>query len=143
MSKPQTYKNHTRYDPMFHYILIPFFLLNFFVAVHHLVRHPGARSVWLLLLSIALFLLTGMVRGYSLKVQDRVIRLEETLRLSALLPPPQRAHFSELSVKQWVALRFASDAELPALAERAWTEKLTPDQIKQAIQQWRPDYFRV
>ncbi|MHB8302755.1 MAG: DUF6526 family protein [Acidobacteriaceae bacterium] len=142
-AQPQNYKNHTRLDPMWHFFLGPLFLLNFFVAIYHLVRRPHAGSVWLLVLSIGLVGMLLLVRVYPLRVQDRVIRLEERLRLAALLPESQRDHIGELSVKQLIALRFASDAELPALAERAWKENLTSDQIKLAIQNWRPDYLRV
>ncbi len=141
--KTQNYANHMRLHPPVHYFVFPVFLVNIVVAIVHAVRHPGWLSGWLVVVSIALFMAVGFMRAYALKVQDRVIRLEERMRLTALLPPSQRASIAQLSVKQLVALRFASDAELPALAERAWKENLTPKQIKQAIQMWRPDTFRV
>lgn len=141
--KPQTYSNHTRIDPAFHYFLAPVLLITLVATVVHLVRHPHLGSVWHVVLALALVVLAVKARTYALKAQDRVIRLEERLRLAALLPEPLRARIGELQIRQLIALRFASDAELPALVERALTEKLTEKQIKQAIQNWRPDEYRV
>ncbi len=145
MSQPKTqnYANHTRFDPMFHYILAPFLLLNWIATLVFLVRHPNPLHVWMMLLAFAFFLMLGLSRGYALKVQDRVIRLEERMRLNTLLQEPLRARIGELSEKQLIGLRFASDAEIPALVARTLSEKLTQKQIKQAIQNWRPDHFRV
>jgi hypothetical protein len=83
------------------------------------------------------------VRLYALKVQDRVIRLEERLRLTQILQEPLRSRIPELTVDQLCGLRFASDAELPKLVERTLNEKLKRADIKKAIQNWRPDYWRV
>lgn len=141
--KPQTYANHTRFDPWFHYFLAPVLLITVILSIIHLVRHPHVHSAWLVVLSLALLVLATRTRMYALKVQDRVIRLEERLRMATLLLEPLRSRIGELTEKQLIGLRFASDAELSALVERTLNEKLTQKQIKQAIQNWRPDYFRV
>ncbi len=95
------------------------------------------------MVSVAAAIAVLKIRMYALRVQDRVIRLEERLRLASLLSEPLRSRIPELTVGQLVALRFASDAEVPKLAERALSEKLSPADIKKAIQVWRPDYLRV
>lgn len=139
----QNYANHARLDPVFHFFVMPVLLITFIASVVHAVRYPGAWSIWLAVVALALVVFGGTMRMYSLKVQDRVIRLEERLRCATLLPAPVFAQTPKLTERQWVALRFASDAELPALVERVFAENLTPKQIKQAIQTWRPDTFRV
>jgi hypothetical protein len=141
--KPQNYANHTRFDPFFHYFIAPVFLITWIMTVVHLIRHPRWHSVWHMILALAAVVLVTRMRIYSLKVQDRVIRLEEQLRLNSLLQEPLRARIGDLSESQLVGLRFASDAEIPALVARTLQEKLTQKQIKQAIQNWRADYFRV
>ena len=142
-AKPQSYANHVRLHPPVHYFVFPVFLANIVVAIVHAVRHPGWLSGWLVVVSVALFMGMGFMRVYALKVQDRVIRLEERLRLAILLAEPLRTRIHDLTVPQFVALRFASDAEVPALVERTLNENLTQKQIKQAIQNWRADNFRV
>jgi hypothetical protein len=144
MSQPeQNFKNHVRMDPMFHYVLVWIFLLNLILCIVQFVRAGGWFNGWLIILAIGLFLLLFKTRNYPLKVQDRVIRLEERLRLALLLPEAMRPRIAEFSERQLVALRFASDEELPALAEQTLSEHLTSKQIKQRIVHWRPDYFRV
>ncbi len=141
--KQQTYANHARFDPWFHFFLAPVLLITLVATVVQLVRHPHLGSAWHVVLALALVVLAVKARTYALKAQDRVIRLEERLRLTALLREPLRARIGELEIRQLIGLRFASDAEIPALVERALNEKLTEKQIKQAIQVWRPDYYRV
>ena len=141
--KPQTYANHTRFDPPFHFFIVPVLLITLIGAIVHLVKHPHLGSAWHVVLVITILLIAGKARSYALKAQDRVIRLEERMRLATLLPEPLRSRIGELDERQLIALRFASDGEIPALVQRTLSEKLTPKQIKQAIQIWRPDTFRV
>jgi hypothetical protein len=149
-NKPQTFANHKRFDPLFHFFLLPFFGLTLILTLIHFFAHLGhsdwrdnVHAVLFILLAFAMVVLALKERLYALKVQDRIIRLEERLRLTQLLPEPLRSRISELNEDQLIGLRFAPDAELPKLAERALKEKLSRKDIKQAIQNWRPDYWRV
>jgi hypothetical protein len=141
--KPQTLANHARFDPLFHFFLAPVFGLSVIAALIHLLWHPSLHAAAFFIISVAAFVAIFKIRTYPLKVQDRVIRLEERQRLMLLLPEALRSRIPELTEKQLVALRFASDAELPALAQRALSENLSNADIKKAIQNWRPDYWRV
>lgn len=146
----QTFASHTRFDPPFHFFLIPVFGLGVVLAIIFFFAHIGHRTLWgnvhsflIVVLAFAILILTLKTRLYALKVQDRVIRLEERLRLTQVLPEPLRSRIPELTEGQLIALRFASDAELPKLAERALNEKLSRKDIKKSIQNWRADYWRV
>jgi hypothetical protein len=142
-SEEQSFAKHARWDPVFHFITAPIALLTVLGSIVHAWRHFGIWNVWLIVVAITATVMLTRLRMYSLMVQDRVIRLEERLRLSSLCGEPLRSRIPELSVSQLIALRFASDAEAAALAERALTSNLTSKQIKEAIQVWRPDHQRV
>ena len=142
----QSYTDHTRWDPWFHFFIVPVFALAAIVAIVHAVmhiQHHPLHGVLLILFAVATLAAILKIRLYALKVQDRVIRLEERLRLATVLAEPLRARIPELTERQLIGLRFASDGELPALVQRALTEKLSSGDIKKAIQTWRPDDFRV
>lgn len=144
MSQPeQNFKNHARMDPIFHYVLASIFLLNLIFCVVNFFHAKSWFNGWLIVVAIGLFLMLAKTRSYPVKVQDRVIRLEERLRLAQLLNEPLRSRIPELSESQLIGLRFASDEELPVLAAQALNEHLTLKQIKQRILHWRPDHFRV
>jgi hypothetical protein len=146
MAQPQTFKNHTRFDPPFHFFILPVLLLNLIFSIYATIhRWPNFphMHLWWIVMSIVLFVMAGIFRGYALKNQDRLIRLEEQLRLADLLSEDQLGLIDALTVDQYVGLRFASDAEVAALAQRAVTENLNRKQIKQAIVTWRPDNQRI
>ena len=140
---PQTLANHVRIDPPFHYFVLPVFAISWIVSLIFAVRHPNFLHVWVVIFNTALLVAVVRFRQYALKVQDRVIRLEERLRLAALLPDSQRSQISRFTERQLIALRFASDAELPSLVEQSLSANLAPTDIKKAIKTWRPDYWRV
>ena len=139
----QSFKSHTKWDPPFHFFLLPVMLATFIFSVKHAWAYPNGITLWLVLLSISMFVWLLKTRIYALGVQDRLIRLEERLRMEKLLPVELMLRFDELSVGQLVGLRFASDGELTDLARRALDERLTQKQIKAAIQKWRPDRVRI
>jgi hypothetical protein len=142
-TKPQSFANHAKFDPPFHFFVLPVFLINIIGVGYQLFRHPGILGAWILVLSLAFLVFAGRTRSYATHLQDRVIRLEERLRLAAILQEPLRSRIAELTDSQFVGLRFASDAELPALVQRALDEKLSRSDIKKAVTDWRPDYSRV
>jgi Family of unknown function (DUF6526) len=149
MPETQNFQNHGRVDPLQHFIAAPILLLNFLgvltITIVHAVHgtHGLLLHIWLTIVSFALLTLAVNLRLKDLVVQDRVIRLEERLRYAALLSPAALAASSALTLPQIIALRFASDAELPALITRTLAENLTGKQIKQSIITWRPDTQRV
>lgn len=141
---PQSYANHTRFHPPFHYFLAPGALVLIILTVINVFRHYSRLDAWaLLLMAILFFAALFLVRSYPLKVQDRIIRLEERLRLQAVLSAALARRIPELTEEQLIALRFASDSELPALVERALAAKMASREIKRNIVIWRGDTFRV
>lgn len=139
----QNLKNHARLDPVYHLFLALIVIANLIIAIVHAVRHFNFHSVWLVVLSLALFFLLLKMRQYPLKVQDRVIRLEERLRLQALAPAEWHAQIYRLNEGQLIALRFAGDDEVVGLAKMALEENLSRKQIKERIRSWRADDWRV
>ena len=143
-TEPQSLSNHARYVPGFHFVLAAILLVNLGWALYVLIRAPGVAGGIGLLLAAGLVLLYWYARAFAVRVQDRVIRLEERLRLTEMLPTELHSRIPEFSLGQLVALRFASDGELPTLARRVLDERIT-DQgaIKQMITQWRADHLRA
>ena len=143
MSEQQTYANHRRFDPSYHFFLMPFSLLGILATAYYLARHPSLQQTLALVLAIASALLVLKVRLYSMRVQDRLIRLDETLRMQRLLPADLQGRLQDLSPAQFVGLRFASDGELAERVREALDQKLGGEAIKKQIKDWRPDTFRV
>lgn len=142
-TRPQTLANHGRLDPYYHFVLVALLLTVLYGACVMVYRLHDLLSFTMLAVALALIVMGYKTRTYPLKVQDRVIRLEERLRLMTILPPLLHHRIAELTESQLIALRFASDKELMALTARVLEEKLDSKQIKAAIVEWRPDYFRV
>ncbi len=140
---PQTYANHRRYDPLFHVFIFGVLAISLLVSLWQLVRSPGFTTAWIFLVFAALLVLYFKVRLYALKVQDRIIRLEERLRLQQLLSEPLKGRIGDLTEGQLIGLRFASDGELSELVRQSLDENLPREEIKKRVKVWRPDTFRV
>ena len=140
----QSYANHTRWQPPFHFFVLPVMLINFVWAIVDFVKNPGADQGWWIVVSLALVVLAFLVRINSLRVQDRLIRLEERLRYQQLLPTELAQQCGSLGIGPTIALRFASDEELEGLIREVLGGRLTKSaEIKKAIRNWRGDTFRV
>ena len=139
----QNLKNHAMFDPPFHYFLLPVLLLGLVKAGWDLYQGVNLNSIFNLIWTLGIIVLAFKARLYALRVQDRLIRLEEQLRMQRVLPPAMQSKVAQLSEDQFVGLRFASDAELPGLVEQTLAQGWKRADIKKAIQNWRPDFFRV
>jgi hypothetical protein len=145
-SVEQNLKNHGRLDPPVHFVLFSILLANLVFAIVHMIRHWSESHIagpWYLVLSLAVFIPVFKLRMYALKVQDRVIRLEERIRLQALAPSEWHSQIYKLSEDQLIGLRFAADDEVVELAKQALEHNLNRKQIKERIKDWRADYWRV
>ena len=140
----QTYSNHTRWHPPFHFFLAPVMLINLIWAIVLFARSPGWMEGWWVVVSLALVVMASLVRLNPLKTQDRIIRLEEQHRYQQVLPADLTRMTLKLTRGQIVALRFASDEELPELIRQVLDGQLTKSSdIKKAIRNWRGDTLRV
>jgi hypothetical protein len=145
IEKPQNLQNHTRLVPPFHMFVLPVLLVNVGWMSYRLVKSGiSFESVFGILLALALLMFALFARTFALTVQDRVIRLEMRLRLAEVLPVDLRPRIPEFTLAQLVSLRFAGDAELPALARKVLDEKLSDRKaIKQLVKNWQGDYLRA
>jgi hypothetical protein len=141
--KVQSFRNHARLDPLYHLLILPVALITVLIAAYEIKEQHTLGAAWLFVLSIATLLAFLKIRTYSLKVQDRVIRLEETLRMQRVLSAALYSRIGELTEGQLVGLRFAPDAELTGLVEQTLANNWSNKEIKSKIVNWRADFFRV
>jgi hypothetical protein len=140
----QSYKNHTRLLAPFHFFVVPVLLINLINSLRHLYLMPNLSTAFAVILATALAMLAFLTRQMVVAVQDRLIRLEMRLRLRQLLPPDLQPQINALSPRQLVALRFASDGELPDLVRDVLAGKLTtPKDIKLHVKSWQADWMRA
>ncbi len=144
--KPQSFRSHASFDPVFHGLAglallgnIIFMAIVLFVGIQSRI----VLSIWILTLTVVLAVALFKARLYPLKIQDRIIRLEERLRLDALLSEDMRKRIPQLTEDQLIGLRFASDEEIPELVAMTLEKNLNRKQIKERVQNWRPDHYRI
>jgi hypothetical protein len=144
MTETQNYQNHVRWYPLAHFIITPLLLLNLIWQIVRLIQEPSWDRAENLLLAVAIMLLSLAARIQTLAVQNRVIRLEESLRYKEILPPDLALQAELLPTGTKIALRFASDKELPELVQKAINGEFKDSkEIKLAVKNWRGDYLRA
>jgi len=141
--RPQTYANHRKVIPLYHGATFFVLLLNLYWMGAGVVEAPSMDTVVPFLLALALLVMFFAIRSFPLVVQDRVIRLETRMRLLEILPADLKPRIGELSLRQLLALRFASDGEMAELARTVLDQKIeSSEAIKRMIRDWQPDYLR-
>jgi hypothetical protein len=140
----QTFENHTRWVPLYHFMLFGILMINLVWSVMRIIRHPSLDAAVALLMALAFLLLFYYARRFALTLQDRVIRLEMRLRLAKMLPAELAQRVGELTVSQLIGLRFAGDEELPELVRKVLADGITDrTAIKRMVRTWQGDYLRV
>jgi hypothetical protein len=140
----QTFQSHVRFLPAFHFFVLPVLFVNLVLAIRHLWLMPTLTAAWGVVFAAGLTMLGLMSRSQALSVQDRVIRLEMRLRLQQLLPPDLQGRIRELTPRQLIAMRFASDEEMPELAREVLAGNLsTTKAIKMRVKNWQGDFLRA
>jgi hypothetical protein len=140
----QTYKNHARFFPLFHFVAFPILLLNFLNTVRHVWLAPNRSTAWTMVVAFGLVVLALAARVMALTVQDRIIRLEMQLRLMRVLPPELQGRIGQLQRRHFVALRFAPDDELPVLVRDVLDGRLqSTKDIKLRVKNWQADWLRA
>jgi len=141
---PQTYANHMKFVPLYHYVTAPILLLNMIWAFYRVAIIASFDTLLNAVVALALGFLFFFARKFALEAQDRVIRLEEHLRMLALLPDDLKTRINDFTINQTIALRFASDEELPELSRKILDDGIKDSKtIKEMIKTWKPDYQRL
>jgi len=141
---PQSYANHQKFVPGFHYVALPILMINLIYSGYVAATSFSGDSVISLLVALALVMIGLFARLFALGAQDRVIRLEERMRLHELLPPDQGGAIDNLTTEQLIALRFASDGEVGALVTTVTAEGIQDrKEIKKRVTNWRADHQRL
>ena len=144
MAETQTYKNHVRWYPLVHFVIAPLLILNLIWQAVRLYHDPDWNRAENLLMAVVFLLMNLAARLQALKVQNRVVRLEESIRYKDLLTPDLAFQAEQLPLGTKIALRFAPDEELPGLVQRAiGGEFKNSKEIKLAVKNWRGDYLRA
>ena len=140
----QSFEKHAQYTPGYHYFTSPLGIIFVVWSIQRLIANPGIDTAYMLVGALALFGAIAMLRLSSLRVQDRIIRLEERLRLARILPADLQAQIESLRPSHLIALRFASDAEVTDLVRKVLADPtIKPKEIKRQVRSWRADYFRA
>jgi uncharacterized protein DUF6526 len=143
-AETQTYATHRRWVPHFHFFALPILGINVLVWLYVLIRHFSVWNLWNVLVAGALAAFIVATRTMATTAQDRIIRLEETLRLQRCLPADLQGRLGELTTSQLIGLRFCSDQELPELTRAVLSGEVRGrENIKRRIKNWRPDTLRV
>lgn len=144
MDETQSYATHRRFFPLYHFFAVPILAINILVAIAYCWRYPSKWYAWNIVVALGLAALALAARVMVLRVQDRVIRLEERLRLQQILPAELRSRVGELSTGQLIAMRFCEDSETPELCRAVLNGEVKGrNEIKQRIKKWRPDTLRA
>ncbi|HET7458175.1 MAG TPA: DUF6526 family protein [Gemmatimonadaceae bacterium] len=144
MERTQSFATHRRWFPMHHFVVMPLLGINLGIAVRRVMHTPTYGNWWTVVMAVVFMLIANNARVMALTVQNRVIRLEQWIRLGAVLPADLKPRVSELDLGQLLGLRFASDAELPELVRRCLAGELRkPDDVKRQVKDWQPDFLRA
>jgi len=140
----QSFANHAQYTPLYHFVAQPLGLVFLIWSIQRVIQNPSVDTAYMMVGALAVTAAILVARAQVLRTQDRLIRLEERLRLTRVLPADLHPRIGELRASHLIALRFASDEEVPDLVRMVLANpSLRQKEIKQKVRQWRADHFRA